>query len=80
MELELLDQLERRIGVLLARADALGKENAVLKEGQAREVASLTKENQALKQELERERAKTTASLSRLEGLIALIKEQTDQE
>jgi hypothetical protein len=78
--MELLDQLEHRIGVLLAKADALAKENAILKEGQARELASITGENQALKQELERERAKTAASLSRLEGLIALIKEQTDQE
>ena len=78
--MELLDQLEHRIGALLAKLDALAKENASLKEGKARELASITEENAALKQELERERANTAASLSRLEGIIALIKEQTDQE
>jgi hypothetical protein len=78
--MELLDQLEQRIGALLAKLDALSTENAALKEGKARELASITGENTALRQELERERAKTAASLSRLEGIIALIKEQTDQE
>jgi FtsZ-binding cell division protein ZapB len=78
--MELLDQLEHRIGALLEKLDALGKENAALKEGKTRELASVTEDNNALRQELERERAKTAASLSRLEGLISLIKEQTDQE
>lgn len=78
--MELLDQLEKRISALLAKADALAVENASLKEGQARELASLAEDNHALRQELERERAKTANSLSRLEALIALIKEQTGQE
>lgn len=78
--MELLDQLEERISALLVRMDALAAENASLKQGQANELSALAEENHALRQELEQERANTANSLSRLEGLIALIKEQTDQE
>lgn len=80
MPMELLDQLEERVSVLLTRVDALTKENATLKEGQASVLATVSEENTALRHELEQERAKTANSLSRLEALIALIREQTDQE
>ena len=84
MPMELLDQLERRIGALLARVDALARENASLKEQQAGELASFAEENHGLRRELEQERAKNDAALARIEAIVDRIKEQAgdsnDQE
>jgi len=78
--MELLDQLERRIGDLLSRNEALAAENALLKEGRDQEYASLKEENQALKQELELERNKNSNALTRIQTLVDRIREQADQE
>lgn len=78
--MELLDQLERRIGALLDTVEALREENASLKEAQARDLAALADESHVLRQELETERAQTATALTRIEALVERIKEQTDQE
>ena len=78
--MELLDQLEQRIGALLSRVDALAAENAALKEGRERDLSSLEESIQRLQQDLERERERNATALKRIEALVERIKEQTDQE
>jgi cell division protein ZapB len=77
--MKILDQLEQRVAALLARTESLVKENASLKEAQARDLDALVEENQALKEALDRERAKNADALKRVEALVGHIREQTDQ-
>jgi FtsZ-binding cell division protein ZapB len=78
--MELLDQLERRIGALLSRVETLAVENAALKTGREQELFSLQEENRALRQELELERSKNSNALTRIEALVERLREQADQE
>ena len=78
--MELLDQLERQVGALLSRVEALAAENAALKTGQEQKTASLQEENHALRQELELERNKSSNALSRIEALVERLRAQADQE
>lgn len=78
--MELLDQLERRVGALLSRVDTLEAENASLKHGREQELSSLHEENRALKQELKLERNKNSSALTRIEALVERLREQADHE
>jgi FtsZ-binding cell division protein ZapB len=78
--MEILQQLEQRIGALLDRLAALTAENASLKATQERELSALAQENNSLKEELDRERGNNAEALSRIEALIERIKEHTNTE
>ena len=78
--MELLDQLERQVGALLSRVEALATENAALKAGQDQDASSLQEESRALKQELELERSKNSKALTRIEALVERLRAQADQE
>ncbi len=78
--MELLDQLERRIGALLSRIEALTAENLSLKQEQEDMFSSFQEENQTLKQELELERNKNAGALTRIEALVERLREQAEHE
>lgn len=78
--MEILEQLEQRIGVLLSRIEALSSENNALRNGRAQEMDNLADENRLLREELEKERTRNSEACSRVEALVARIKEHTDQE
>ncbi|MDR2489676.1 MAG: cell division protein ZapB [Desulfovibrio sp.] len=76
--MELLDLLEQRVSVLLARVESLSAENASLQRGRAEELSALADENASLRNELEKEQARNNAALKRVAALVERIKEQTD--
>jgi|GEM_PF-6638851 len=78
--MELLDQLERQVGALLSRVEALAAENAVLKTGREQELFSLQEENRVLRQGLELEQSRNSNALARIETLVERLREQADQE
>ena len=78
--MELLEQLERQVGALLSKVEALATENALLKMGQEQKASSLQEESRALKQELELERSKNSKALTRIEALVERLRAQADQE
>ena len=78
--MELLDQLERQIGALLSRVEALAAENLALKTGREQETFSLQEENRVLRQELELERSKSSNALTRIEALVERLRAQAEQE
>jgi cell shape-determining protein MreC len=78
--MELLDQLERQVGALVSRVEALAAENAALKAGREQKTVSLQEENRVLRQELELERSKNSTALTRIEALVERLKAQTVQE
>ncbi|MDR2161248.1 MAG: hypothetical protein LBO77_03810 [Desulfovibrio sp.] len=84
--MEILEQLEERVSALLARLEALAKENANLKEQEAaflslqkeneelkKQVAAsdaVEKENRSLRDERDRERQKNRVALARVDDII----------
>ena len=78
--MELLDQLERQVGALLSRVEALTAENAALKAARGQETASLQGESRALRQKLELEQNKNSTALMRIEALVERLRAQADQE
>jgi cell shape-determining protein MreC len=78
--MELLDQLERRVGALLSRVETLAAENIALKTGREQELLSLQEENRVLRQKLELEQSRNSNALARIETLVERLKEQADQE
>lgn len=76
--MELLDRLEREIGSLLARLDALTQENATLRQTNEFELGTLAEENDALRRALDEERAKNASALERLENIMERIRERVE--
>lgn len=72
--MELLNQLEERIGVLLSRMDSLSAENAELK-ARLEASSSLEEENQSLKEAVTEERRKNELALGRVDAILARLKE-----
>jgi cell division protein ZapB len=77
--MDVLDLLEQRVSALLAKADALSADNALLKQKQVQELSALADENTVLRDELEKERVRNNTALRRIEALVERIKEQTEQ-
>jgi FtsZ-binding cell division protein ZapB len=83
LSVEFLDELEKKVDILIKDIEHLRKENAVLKEESGKNssgVSEIEKENRALKKDIgackadvqtQREKLKTAAE--RIQGLIAKI-------
>ncbi|MDR1685542.1 MAG: cell division protein ZapB [Desulfovibrio sp.] len=78
--MELIEQLEQRIGALLDKFDRLVAENAALKEEHAKATKALKDENDKLRNELAVERSLTTDAVARIESIVARIKDRAGQE
>lgn len=72
--MELLTQLEERIGVLLSRMDSLTAENAELK-ARLEGSFSIEEENKKLKEAVAEERRKNELALGRVDAILARLKE-----
>ncbi len=80
VRMELLEQLEQRVGTLLERLDALARENESLKKTQADELGALAEENHNLRQQLEQEQSLNQTALTRITDLLQRIRERTEHE
>jgi predicted nuclease with TOPRIM domain len=78
--MELIEQLEQRISALLDRLDGLVAENAALREEHSREIKVLTDANESLRNELTGERSLTAEAVTRIESIVARIKDRAGQE
>lgn len=75
--METLVRLEERIDSLLARMRGLEDENRRLKREVDQALTEMEAENRRLKEELERERSGKEAVLSRIDGLLAKLQDDT---
>jgi DNA-binding MarR family transcriptional regulator len=78
--MELIEQLEQRISALLDKLDRLVAENAALKAEHAEAIKALKAENDTLGKELAGERSLTADAVTRIESIVARIKERAGQE
>lgn len=75
--METLVRLEERIDSLLARMRALEDENKRLKREVDQALTEMETDNRRLREELERERSGKEAVLSRIDGLLAKLQDDT---
>jgi len=75
--MEILSQLETKIESLLQKVRTLEDENRRLKEEAERSAFDLSAENARLREELERERGSKSEVLSRIDGLLQKLSDDT---
>jgi FtsZ-binding cell division protein ZapB len=76
LAVEFLDELERKVDILIKALAELRRENAALKEEAGKKSSGnseLEKENRSLKKDLQSREEKLKAAAERIQGLIAKI-------
>jgi len=75
--MEILSQLETKIGAVLQKAKSLEEENRGLRQRVEQGLSELESENRRLREELDQERAGKEAVVARIDDLLKKLQEET---